>query len=410
MTGSSRASGFTLLELVLCVALMGVMSYAAWDSYTSGLKQTAASSESLSAGQNALILMESMQEDVRQMSILNMQKKTPPEPLFASLVPYSMYFSTNGKSFMLRKSTLADTSGEMSGSSFSVVIYRLMRRPGLPPGVYTVKRVERSTDGNPIVSTGRENDETLFRSVFVRDIQFDLVVRLEGMVAYQTFVRVSINAVNTGDAQRDDRTYFISNLFNVTAPEFVYNRPDTGEVGFARRFPFSLRFSPTQEVVPGRGFYGELPPPAFPEFREFKDYIDGDGTERDIAIPQTASVAEPFAGDASGPAKRSFFCNSARDYVKSLVGEQFKGRVIGQIVARTTSPTQTPAWVEPYSFDATKFTSQAVAIQIDRALGRMIPHGEEAVQDLGHTLRARASSASTFLITTPEAQAIVGGQ
>lgn len=392
-------AAFTLLELLMCVSLLSVITYSIWDSYRSGLRQNDAAGDSMSASQNAMVLMESMQEDVRQIAILNMQKKTAPGAFSPSLIPYSMFFSTNGKSLMLRKSTLTDSSGEMNGSSFSVVTYSLLRRSDLPAGVYTVRRLERAVNGTVI-------DDTLFRSVFVRDIQFDLVVRLDGMTAYQTFVRVSITAVNSGLAQRDDRAYYISNLFNITAPEFVHNRPDSGEIGFARRFPYSLVFAPSGnvEIVGGSGFYGELPPPGFPEFAGFKDYVDIDGIAKDMAVP--AAGTNPFVGEATGPNKRVYYCKSGRDYLKDLAGQFFRGRITGQIVSR---PGVLPTWVEPFSFDTTRFATESVATQVNASLGNMIARGPAAVQDLGHTIRSRASSVSTALITTAEANDICNG-
>jgi prepilin-type N-terminal cleavage/methylation domain-containing protein len=401
----AQRSGFTMLEMLVSLGIFALLAFAAWEIYIGGTKQTASASEHLTAMQSAMILMESIQEDVRQISLLN--KYAMP------LVPFSMLFSTNGKSFMMRRSTLKDTRGSEIGSSFTVVVYQLLRHPSLP-GAFAIRRLERTTDGRPLPTTGREEEEKAFRSLVLQDVRFDFVVRLENM-AYRTFIRVSVTAANTTAGARDAKVFFISNVFEISSPEFIHNEP--GSPGFARRFVMSNRWNlgATNAVKPGDGYFDVLPPTSWPDFSlfsPFRDYLDG-SAPTDFPTAVTAAAIEPFrtTGATSGtgypPLRRAFLTSSVR-YMENLLSKDFRGRITGAIAS---PPRVAPPWTEPFSFNATWSTTQPLVAQVDELLRRVIPRGKEAVAEMGHTFYAQVPpSRPDMMISTDQAQLIVDGR
>lgn len=105
-TGKKR--GFTLLELMVAMLILGMMTFASWQMLHGGLGSSQSASEYLSAIQNAMLLMESIQEDCRQIAILN---EGGGNTVTAPLLHYSLEFSKNAKSCMFRKSARTDAKG-----------------------------------------------------------------------------------------------------------------------------------------------------------------------------------------------------------------------------------------------------------------------------------------------------------
>jgi len=409
-----RRKGFTVLELLISLAIFTVFSLGLWFAYTGGMRQTNTAGEALSAVQSAVVLMESMQEDIRQLAVQN-------EPGFP-LVPNSLKFSTYGKSFMLRKGALTDSNGQMLGSAFTVVVYQLQENPAVP-GTYTIRRLERNTRGTPITGADLDANERVFRTLLLRDSKFDLIVRLEAMNTYRMFVRASVTAVNSGTDQNDQRTYFVSNLFEAASPEFIHNQadPSTGAVstGFARRFPISSRWG--QPPLPGAvksgpGFTAPLPPDSWPDFGQFSpfhDYVDAGGTPRDVAAPPAPIVADPFdtsQASGGGPLTETLMtsCTEAlATMVGSNPGEPFRGRIVGSLVAPDNPPSFPPL---PFAFDSTGLATTPVKAQIYQFLRTsVVTQGAVAVQEMGHLFSGRADLANP-LIEATIAQQVVANQ
>ena len=337
------------------------------------------------------------------------------------LVGYSMVFSTNGKSFMLRKSSPNDPlTKEMSGSSFTVVTYQLVEHPTIK-NCFSVRRMERMPDGTPLPS-GSESDDRVFKSLLLRDMKFDMIVRLEQMsganlAPFRTFVRVSVTSANYGAQGEDPRVYFLSNLFEVASPEFIHNR--TGQVGFARRFIIS-KWN-VGEVLPGIGYQEFLPPQEWADigsFSPFKDYVDKSGVPQDMPVPPATGVANPFdVVTLPLPPLRYTFVKTGTDYLSNLVGKDYHGRILGQITPRTSTPGTPPAWVVPISLDVTPNATQPVMAQLNNAVGAAMGKGYEAVEDLGHTIFATAYEPGTrpdgsvsAMVTDTDAKDIIAGK
>lgn len=375
MTTPSRRA-FTILEMIVACAILAVISIGIWDAYLGGMKQMDTAGEALTAIQSSVILMEAIQQDVRQLAVLN-------EPGFP-LIPNSLLFSTTGRSVMLRKGSIANYNGEMLGSSFTVVVYQLVEHPTVP-GAFSIRRVERNTAGALVTDPTMAGNDTVFRSLCLRDIKFDFLLRLEDAYSYRMFVRVSITAVNTGPDQDPNRLYFISNLFEAAAPEFIHN--GLGQVGFARRFLVSNKYNMgANQVLPPSGFWTTLPPSNLIEFDPLRDYVDKNGAQRDLPPPPAAIVADPFDTGSVGTPRDNLLSTST-DYLARLVGstadQPFRGRFLGQVMSRTGV---TPAWVEGFAIDTTNTATQTVRQQLTELLTRVIPRGREAVEDFGHLL------------------------
>ena len=375
----ARRRALTLLEVLVAASLLGLFTIVAWQGYIGGVKETSTSGDYLNAMQNAMVLMESIQEDVRQMAILN--------SVGAYLVPFTIRFSPSGKAMMFRKSSFTNTDGEMAGASFTIVCYQMVKHPDIP-GVFTIRRIERTTDGKPIPGTNREEDDKVFKLLYLRDIRFDLMVMFGAMTNYRTFIRVSATATNAGAAAADPRVHMITNMFETISPEYIQNKP--GQVGFARRFLLSpVRMSPGQEVLPGNGYTAPLPPSEWTDFQGLglPDFLDTDGLMKNLPGAPTASSADPFdAGSFSAAPLRTTYIKTGMDYLRGVLGPTYRGRIPGQVVQRNPPAGQTP-WVEAYTLDCASTTP--VATQLNDVLTRVIARGPEAVEDLGHTFYSR---------------------
>jgi len=404
--------GFTLIELVVSFGLMSVLVAVAWNVYVGGSTQAVTAGDHLTATQSAMVLMESIQEDIRQMAILN-QPGT-------FLIPHSLLFSTNGKSFMLRKSALTNTDDEMRGSAFTVVIYQIIEHPTYP-GLFTIRRLERTTNGENIPSKGRAFDEKVFASLLLKDIRFDLIVKLEQMVPYRSFVRVSISAASGPAGRNESKVYLVSNMFEVSSPQFINVRPN--QSGFARRFLISATVSLIgSEVTAGPGFYNILPPNDWPDwglFAPFMDYIDKNGNPADFEVPEAAAAVEPFAMTDLGLASslRNHYVKTGTEYIRDKFGLDFRGRILGQVTAARPADGSPPPWVAPFDIDATSSATESVAVQINHFLDQTIIQGPEAVEQMGHLLFAycypgglRPNGQTSFMVMPADAQSIVNGQ
>jgi hypothetical protein len=400
-----RRRAFTILELLIVAGLIGLMGYAAWDAFFSGTKTTDTSSDFLSAMQGATILMEMIQEDVRQMAVLNERG--------CSLVPYTVLFSKHGKSIMFRKSSLTNTSGEMEGSSFTVVVYQLVEH-ATEPGCYTVRRVERTTDGRNLIGIGDVEDERTIKSLLVKDIRFDLMVKFEEAVGVRTFIRVSITATNLGAQRTEPRVYLMSNVFEATSPPFIHTKQ--GQVGFARRFLLSS-IVPTNPVLPGKAFHEELPPSAWPEFfgkTEF-DYVDKAGVMRDFPpTPGADAARNPFERNtfAAAPLRQQYI-KSGVAYFENQLGPSFNGRILVSVNSR---PTTNPKWSYGYSLDASNSAKDLITKQLNDALTKIIEErGEEGVEQMGHAIGVvlppdpPPAPQDTVMISPAQAQRIAAG-
>jgi prepilin-type N-terminal cleavage/methylation domain-containing protein len=392
-----KRRAFTLLEMVVAVALFAVISIGIWNAYTNGMKQSNAAGEALTAIQSSVILMEAIQNDLRQMAVLN-------EPGYP-LIPNSVKFSTNGKSIMLRKASITNYDGEMLGSSFTLVVYQLVQHPTIP-GAFTMRRIERNTAGALVTDPTQAGNDTVFRSLILKDCKFDFLLRLEDAYSYRMFVRVSITAVNTGADQNDNRLYFVSNLFEAASPEFIHN--SVGQVGFARRFLVDTLYSfGANEVKNPSGYWTQLPPPNIPDFNPFKDYVDLTGSPQDTPPPPAAVVSDPFDSGGQGSPRDNLLYYST-EYLGKLVGtdpaDPFRGRILGQVMSR---PGVTPVWVEPFAIDTTAQATQDVRTQLNELLGRIIPRGREAVEDMGHLMGAKVCPNKGFMIDDTDAQAVI---
>jgi len=405
---------FSVLESLVCCVLISLVSVAAWDAYTSGVKQSARAGEALAAIQGAVVLMESIQEDLRQMAVLN-------EP-GCPVLGYSTLFSTNGKSFMLRKSSPVNASGEMEGASFTVVVYQLREHPTIP-WAFSIRRVERMPDGGTLPATGHQSDERNFQSLLLKDIRFDMVVQLGQMSGtdlspYRTFVRVSLTTVDAARAGVDPRVYFLSNLFEIKSPEYTLTQP--GQIGFARRCVQSKWNVVGYEVCAGQGYQDPLPPSSWTDYGSwfpFKDCLDKNGVPKDLAAPAGSSF-DPFATTGmSLPPLRQNFVSTATDYMRKLVSADFRGRILGQVIPDSTSGSGPPAWVAPFSFDCSATSTQPVWVQFNQFLGSVFSKGPEAVEYLGHTFSAyvypggkNPDGSISYMVTTTDAANVIAGE
>lgn len=401
--------GVTILEMLMASALLGLFTLVAWQGYTGGTKETATSGDYLNAMQNAMVLMESIQEDVRQMAILNASGRP--------LIPSTLVFSPSGKAMMFRKSSFKNTDGEMAGASFTVVMYQMVKHPTIP-GVFTIRRVERTTDGQNIPGTNRDEEDKIFKLLYLRDIRFDLLVMFGNMTNYRTFIRVSATATNAGEAKGEPRVYMITNMFEAISPEFIHNKP--GQVGFARRFLLSpLTLDPGYQVLPGEGYVRSLPPAEWTDFAGLgglPDYLDTDGVMKNFPGAPTTSGANPFdAASFTAAPLRAKYIKTGCEYLDKVLGPYYRGRIPGQVLQRLPAGSTATPWVESFTLDAASTTP--VANQLNDVLQRMIARGPEAVEDLGHTFYSycyenglHPDGTRSYMVKPEDAVAIRNGQ
>lgn len=429
-TGKKR--GFTLLELMVAMLILGMMTFASWQMLHGGLGSSQSASEYLSAIQNAMLLMESIQEDCRQIAILN---EGGGNTVTAPLLHYSLEFSKNAKSCMFRKSARTDAKGiENAGSAFTVVAYQLVKRPELQDA-YTVRRIERSADGTAVPATGRSAEERAFKALVLKDIRWDFVTRLEGMATFRTFLRVSLTVVNTALAAnatpgpRDPKYYFLSNVFELESPEPLHSTL-TFPAGFARKFIRSRHnLTPNTTVTAGKGYLDVLPPTTFGDRTAnwlTWDYWDpSTNSAKDFPTQVTAAGVDPFdTANLQAPQIRKEFVQSSVDFLKEILSGDFRGRVTGKVAGRAPARGQPPPWIQSYSFDCSETAKEPLAKQIDDVLGKVIPRGATGVAEMGHAFRATVPTAraqrpppanllgsvAAIMITTDQAQLLVEGK
>ena len=393
-----KRRGFTVLELVIATAIFALIGIGVYEAYVGGMKQTNATGEALSAIQSATVLMEAIQQDVRQLAVLN----EPNHPL----IPYSIVFSTNGKSIMIRKGSMTSYTGEMVGSSFTIVAYQLVQHPTVP-GAFTIRRVERNPAGALVTDPTMQGNDTVFRSLCLKDTKFDFLIRLEDAYSYRMFIRVSLTTQNTGADQDTSRLYFISNLFEAASPEFIHN--SIGSVGFARRYLVDTKWTlGTNQVMPPSGYLAKLPPASMTEFQPlFHDYVDTAGNPQDVPPPPAAIVSDPF-DEGAGGSPRDTLLQGAVEYLAKLVGSApdsvFRGRILGQI---SSAAGETPAWVEPFGIDTTSSATTDVRTQLTELLGRIVPHGKEAVKEMCHIFGTHTCASQGYTIDDNDAQNVI---
>jgi hypothetical protein len=210
-----RTEGFSLLEVLVAGGLFALLLGGAFQLYRGGNLQSRQSTEQLSSMQSALLMMSALEEDCRQITVLNRRGY--------SMVPFTLLFSTNRKSLMMRTSSMTDTDGNAGGSSFTVVTYLLVKHKTVP-GTYTMRRLERTTDGRILPGTDRVEEDKAFRALPIVDIRYDMVVRMEDL-AYRTYLRASLTAVDTSSDPRNPRVFALSRVFEIQSPEFIHSEP-----------------------------------------------------------------------------------------------------------------------------------------------------------------------------------------
>jgi Tfp pilus assembly protein FimT len=439
-----RRYGFTILELMIAALILAMMTFASWELLRGGLLQTSTTSDHLSAIQSAMLLMESIQEDCRQIVIRNEgggTDLTSTAPgggtIVAPLLHYSLEFSKNQKSVMFRKSSRADFGGsESSGSAFTVVVYQLVKRAD-KQDAFSIRRLEKSADGR-VVATGRAADDKAFRNLILKDIRWDFVTRLDGMATYRTFLRCSLTVVNDApDAgknpadSKNPKFFFISNVFEVESPEPLHST-ERFPGGFARPFVQSnkWRLAPnTPPITAGKGYSGYLPPPNFGDRQKDWtrwDYLDSDGKAKDFASGATGAPpgTNPFTDtNVAAPQIRKEFVESSTKFIAAILSEDFRGRVEGRIAGRAARGSP-PPWTQKFALDCSDNAKESVAVQINKILDLIIPRGPEAVAEMGHAFRAIVPTAiaqkppppnllgsiAALLITTEQAALIVQGK
>lgn len=432
MARSKRRLGFTLLELMIAMLILGMMSFMSWQLMRGGLLESTTASEHLSAIQNAMLLMESIQEDCRQIAILNEGGGTQ---VTAPLLHWSLEFSKNAKSCMFRKSARLDANGsDVSGSAFTVVAYQLVKKPELQDA-YTIRRIERSADGGTVSPGNRGTEEKAFKALVLKDIRWDFVTRLEGMATFRTFLRVSLTVVNTAlpvnaaPSTRDPKYYFLSNVFELESPEPLHSTL-TFPFGFARKFIRSRHNLTAGTVVTaGKGYLDILPPTTFGD--RAANWVSWDywdpvtNAAKDFPTPTTAAGADPFDyATLNTPQIRKEFVQSSVDFLKEILSGDFRGRVTGKVAGRPPGRGQPPPWTQAFSFDCSDTAKDPLATQINNVLEKVIPRGATGVAEMGHAFRAivptaRAQkppppnligSVAAIMITTDQAQLLVEGK
>ena len=432
MQPAKRRFGFTLIEMMISILILAMMTFASWQLMRGGLLEQSTTSEYLSAIQNAMLLMESIQEDCRQVAILN---EGGGSTVTAPLLHYSLEFSKNAKSCMFRKSSRQDAKGnENAGSAFSVVAYQLVKRPELVDA-YTIRRIERSADGSVITPPGRQADDKAFKALVLKDIRWDFVTRLEGMATFRTFLRVSLTVVNTALAAgatpgpRDPKYFFLSNVFELESPEPLHSTL-AFPAGFARKFIRSKHnLTPNTNVTAGKGYLDILPPTTFGD-RAVNwvswDYWDpSSNSAKDFPTAVTVAGLDPFdTSNVTDPPIRKEFIMSSVDYLKEILSGDFRGRVTGKVAGRAPGRGQPPPWIMPFSFDCSETAKDPLAKQIDDVLTKVIPKGATGVAEMGHAFRAAVPTAraqkpppanllgsvAAIMITTDQAQLVVDGK
>lgn len=404
-----RTGGFSLLEVLVAGGLLALLLSSAFQLYRGGNLQSRQSTEQLSSMQNALLMMSALEEDCRQITVLNRRGY--------SMVPFTLLFSTNRKSLMMRTSSMTDTDGNAGGSSFTVVIYQLERHATVP-GTYTMRRLERTTDGRLLPGTDRVEEDKAFRALPIVDIRYDMVVRMEDL-AYRTYLRASLTAVDTSADPRNPRVFALSRVFEIQNPEFIHSEParegEPPQPGFARRFFQSNRWNVGAGGVvrPGEGYLDVLPPSSWPDaalYGPFRDYMDGK-EPKDFDVPPSTAPNAFDVKDLALPTVRRQFVATAVGYIQDLVSKDFEGRITGAVTG--------PDWTERYAFEIGPQAKKQVAAQMNDLLTRLIPRGPEAILELGHTFFARIRdkpqdcrtvSMPGGMLSTCEAKLLVAGQ
>jgi len=148
--GSQR--GFTVVETLVGVVILSVLFYVVADMVHVSGRQTNQVQRHSAAMQNAYILMETLQHDLKQLAILPGRGF----PLFH----YSLVLSTHGKSLRMRRSSEASNLG----STFTIVTYQLTERVG-EPGFYSFVRSEKTPEGVRLPNEKDEPDRELALAV-----------------------------------------------------------------------------------------------------------------------------------------------------------------------------------------------------------------------------------------------------
>ena len=436
MSRRLRRAGFTLVELMIAILVLVLMTMVSWNLMRGGLIESMTASEHLSAIQNAMILMESIQEDVRQIAILNDAYGSI--SITAPLLEYSINFSRNKKSCMFRKSALKNSKGvEQAGAAFTVVTYQLVKRTD-SPDCYSIRRIERSADGTAVGNQQHTIENKAFSSLVLKDVVWDFETRLEGMALFRTFLRVSITVVNTALApgqmptNRDPKYYFLSNVYELESPEPLHSTLKF-PAGFAKKFMKSNQnLDPNSKpIFAGIGNFDKLNK-SFPDPNNWTDdptnplkgwdFFDGSANQN-FKFTSTQAGADPFDySNFAAPVCRQQVVDTSVQYLENILNSKFRGKVVGTVLGPRV-PGQQP-WGEKFSLDCSEQAKDTLAVQIDQYLTQKIfPHGAAGVCEMAHYFNAFSqkaaelkpptnlpASVAAVMMTTGEASVITQGQ
>lgn len=351
---------FTLLELLVVVAVLGVFAGAAWGLMRGGVRGLTISGEHQVALRNALILTTGLAQDFRAIAVLNERREyQSPYPV----APQSIVLSPARTSVRMRVSTPIESLDADPSSRFTIVTWQLCMRDG--PGTFTMRREERTASARPLPGERTDRRSHTFEDLPLSGMRLHFVAWL-GPLEWRQFVTLSLTAGEGQVGDAPSRDHRIIRQFDVGVPPPPHGSAG-GPRGFALDFPPSAlagQLSGGVDIVgrPGNTDALEAPP----------DAVDRNGTP--FALPPelpVGPVADPFARVEikAGPL-RSQFLQTALDRLEAAVGAGYRGALCGAVDDAR------------FRLDASEASTKPVIVQLDELIDRLRPKGPAALVQL----------------------------
>lgn len=372
---------FSLLELVVVVAIMGLFSGAMWHVFRGGVRQLATAGDHQVALRNALVLTTALDHDLRAVAVLNQRREyQQPYPLS----PQSIVFSPARTSMRLRVSAPIESLDADPASRFLLVTYQLVES-GTKPGMYALRREERTASGSQLPGDRTSLRSHTFEDLTLAGLRFRFVAWL-GPLEWRQFITLHLAATEGQTPQGQPRTHSITRQFDIPVPPPPHGSAG-GPRGFALDFPPSAlagKLSGGMDIVarPGNLEPLEAPP----------DALDRRG--QPVTLPPEAPpgpVSDPFARlELPAPPLKSLFLHAALDRLEGVLGAGYRGAICGHITG--TGPVQLPAGAADLRFrlDASESCLKPLIQQIDGLFEKAKLRGPAGMLQLANRFQMEA--------------------
>lgn len=368
--------GFTTVELMVAILLLGVCSGAAWYMFSGGMKQMSASADNQVALRNALLMSTALDQDLRAAAVLN-QRQVSQQPF--PLSPQSVVLSRARCSLRLRISAPIERLDADPASRFTIVTYQLVELKDRKY-LYRVRREERTVSGAKLSGERVATRSHTFEDLTIGEMRYRFAAWL-GPLEWRQFLKVRIKSL---EGQRPDgmaRHRELSRQFDIPVPQAVHGSAG-GPLGFALDFPPSAlasQLSGSVDIVGRPGNLDPLEPPP--------DAVDQRGEPVEVPLEQQIKgIPDPFVRlEPSVPPLRSQFLHAAVGRLEAALGSNYRGIIASSISANVPGGPAGDANGDLFfRLDATENCPRPVILQINELFEKAKTRGAAGILQLAY--------------------------